>query len=1172
MGTTGNPSIRRWLEMIREDQEDDPAVSAAIAAEGEEIFGALRQHGRPPLAEVLDTLAEASLFDDVADDPAADLLSLAHVWANRQQLQTALFWGEIALGFIREHLDPGLAIEYACLILLGNLYLATGELDRCEESGREILRITAQAGIENDSPALLLLSQAACQRGRVADAEELARQAVAMHRGQPGEETFLGTALVSLASILFQLDRHEEAGRAGREAIELLARAEPEGDGGTVLPLAYRLVGQSAMAAGRPAEAEQPLRDFLACAERLGVDRGFDVAGGLHALGWSLVQMGRFAEAESLFLRAQAALDGVTGRLAELLALQIGDHLGHLYGMTEKLDRAEEVLERAHAAAVAALGAEDPELAGLLSSRADIDFGRGKLRDAERLYREALDLLESAGRTESLDGARVHNQLGLLYLAMGSQERCQTLLQQAQEIRERLVGTEHPDYARGLIALAVLDLRKGYSREKQLEQALEILRPLGPGCVDYRLALNHLAIARAYKGRHEAAADAFRQLLALEKAALGELHSLTIQVQQNLASQLALLDQMEEAETLLRRSAEQWRTAFGEDYLPRAMCLRELAILLAARGRTHETGILVSEAAAIEDRLAGQVFSFTSESQRLDFLQSLDLTLIVTLSLARRSGRSRDLIREAFSLVLRRKGLVAQVQTLEQRARLSGQFPHLADRFAELARTIDRIAARQLAGPGPEGPRAHWDEITALKAHRDRLQADLASEIPHLARPPHFPAGDLEVLCRALPEGAALIELARVAMLDPEGLSPEGTRPIEPDRYLAFVLPAGKLDDLSLVDLGEALPIDDDVAELRTAAEGRSVQRNLTMDWDDAPYRVDTGTRLRQRVFDPLLPALQGCKRLLISPAGALSLLSFEVLPTSEDSYLIDDYAISYLASGTDVLRFGAGFSGVPGAPMVVAAPDFDLGSAAGQGPSYLTPLDDLLPEGIWVAQQLGAKLWTGPEAVESLFREIRSPRILHIATHGLLLDDPLLPVWCFLDHKEIVEIHSNPGRLHGAHLDDPLVRSALALAGANTWLREEQPPPEAGDGLLTAAEVASLDLQNTELVVLSACHTGGGSVRVGDGVMGLRRSFAVAGARTLVISLWEVPDRETRELMEAFYGYLLAGSHGRAEALRQAQLDLKARGYPPAAWSAFICQGDPGPLSSCQTASPRSL
>ena len=126
---------------------------------------------------------------------------------------------------------------------------------------------------------------------------------------------------------------------------------------------------------------------------------------------------------------------------------------------------------------------------------------------------------------------------------------------------------------------------------------------------------------------------------------------------------------------------------------------------------------------------------------------------------------------------------------------------------------------------------------------------------------------------------------------------------------------------------------------------------------------------------------------------------------------------------------------------------------------------------------------------------------------------------------------------------------------------RTAESKSEYDDGVLTAEEVTGLDLDGTELVVLSACQTGLGTVEPGEGVFGFRRSFVLAGARTVILSLWQVPDDPTRELMDDLYR-LLRDGRPRAEALREAKLCLRTR-YPDAAsWAAFICQGDPGPAS----------
>jgi CHAT domain-containing protein len=150
--------------------------------------------------------------------------------------------------------------------------------------------------------------------------------------------------------------------------------------------------------------------------------------------------------------------------------------------------------------------------------------------------------------------------------------------------------------------------------------------------------------------------------------------------------------------------------------------------------------------------------------------------------------------------------------------------------------------------------------------------------------------------------------------------------------------------------------------------------------------------------------------------------------------------------------------------------------------------------------------------------------------------------------------------RLVKGHIKDPLLRSGLALAGANTWMREEQLPDSAENGILTAVDVANMDLQGTELVVLSACQTGLGDVHDGEGVFGLRRAFVIAGAKRLVMSLWRVPDQQTQELMSLFYEALRRGIPCH-DALHEAQQCLKQTHTHPFYWGAFICQGDPAPL-----------
>lgn len=323
-------------------------------------------------------------------------------------------------------------------------------------------------------------------------------------------------------------------------------------------------------------------------------------------------------------------------------------------------------------------------------------------------------------------------------------------------------------------------------------------------------------------------------------------------------------------------------------------------------------------------------------------------------------------------------------------------------------------------------------------------------------------------------------------------------------------------------------------------------------------------------------------KRLFLAPAGDLFRLPFEVLPTDDGRYLIDEYYISYLSTGRDVLRFEAPTTGQPTEPIVAADPDFNFGDSESmivpentkllgrqsrdldRGRWHFGHLPGTRQEGEQIAKMLTVQPWVQQAVLETRLKASRSPRILHIATHGFFLPDQKRDL-----NKEQFGLETIGGisesridRLLGAKLENPLLRSGLALAGANTWLKGSELPPQAEDGILTAEDVSGLDLLDTELVVLSACETGLGEVHTAEGVFGLRRSFVLAGAKTLVMSLWKVPDKQTQELMEKFYRRVLEG-RSRTDALREAQLEMKAKYPNPLYWGAFICQGDPKPLQN---------
>jgi CHAT domain-containing protein len=208
-----------------------------------------------------------------------------------------------------------------------------------------------------------------------------------------------------------------------------------------------------------------------------------------------------------------------------------------------------------------------------------------------------------------------------------------------------------------------------------------------------------------------------------------------------------------------------------------------------------------------------------------------------------------------------------------------------------------------------------------------------------------------------------------------------------------------------------------------------------------------------------------------------------------------------------------------------------------------LDAIHDLIKRQNWQVE-----VYTQERALEEAVKRVQSPRVVHLATHGFFLPDQEPPQ------------RGLPGDAPPAR-EEPMVRSGLYFAGANRTLAGPVSPGGLEDGVLTAYEAMGLNLQGTELVVLSACQTGLGRVKNGEGVFGLRRALQVAGAEAVLMSLWSVPDQETQELMTLFYKKWLSGK-SKHEALRESQLELRAKVKQrygqdlPFYWGAFILVG----------------
>lgn len=391
-------------------------------------------------------------------------------------------------------------------------------------------------------------------------------------------------------------------------------------------------------------------------------------------------------------------------------------------------------------------------------------------------------------------------------------------------------------------------------------------------------------------------------------------------------------------------------------------------------------------------------------------------------------------------------------------------------------------------------------------------------------------------------------------------------------RYSAFILLGGQ-GYPRFVPLGDADRID------LLARNWRRLMGSAGEGGGSNGRARQAGDALRKAIWDPLLGALGGARTALVIPDGELHMVNIAALPTGPGRYLVEAYpTVHMLTSERDIpllltpSRSGEGLLAVggvdfdrrnspPGSETVVLSRHGDADERRGMREcdpdrrSQLGPLPGTLAEARQAVDRWAetfprepTALLSGPDATESaVLTRASTARALHLATHGFFTRD------C-TDHPQ----GTAPGRPPGL-AEESLLRSGIALAGAND---RAHPAANGDDGILTAEEIATSDLSSLDWVVLSACESGVGEVASREGVYGLRRAFAVAGAKSLVTSLWEVDDLATKRWMRHLYDARFTDGLPVAEAMRSASMrfleEQRARGRPtsPDAWGAFIATG----------------
>lgn len=1070
------------------------------------------------------------------------------------------------------------------------------------------------------------LVEALLANGKGADREtrEVAQQALRLkERTLAADDARISSALRSLANTLAAGGDAQAALPLLERALLIIERA-PAGDQLTTAS-ALEDLGRAQRRRNRYEDAKRSLDRALSIKERLlpPTDRG--VADTLEEIVRVLQDKGDYSGARPVLERALAIREGAGDegvRLAETLCV-LGDQL-LIEGDSRAAQRA---LSRAVSIDQRELRPDHPQIAVALRKLSSAEMDLGDVAQATSRRETALAIAEKSIGPAHREIAPYLNDLANAKGSQGDYVGARSLFERAIQVVRDVRYPDGLEVATFEYNLAIIHARLGDLNEarRRLNRAIDIWRrSLGPEHPYVAIALSALGRRLTDQGAYREAQTFFERALAIRERSLGAAHRDVAWNLADLATAVERQGQLARAEQLSSRSLRIWqasnavdtpgfavalmidgglRVARGDfesarDDYGRAMAIRDrvlgtghplyaeaqagLATALAGTGESAEAIAAALQAEETGRKHLQTTLRYLPERQSLAYAATRPKGLDLAMSLA---GTDSGAVGRVFDALVRSRALVLDEMAARHRSRTDAS-SDVAPLWAALTAARQRLANLVVRGASDQRPEQYLRLVEDARREKERAETALAERSATFRNELSREEVGLDAVRRALPLGSALVAFVRydrTVIGNTTTTPPQGRRIRVVPSYMAFVAHSEHAD-VAMVPLGTAASLEALVARWQTETSG--IVRASSATDAEVSYRL-AGTALRRRLWDPIAGQLKDAINVFVVPDGALNVVTLAALPTGRTTYLIDNGpVIHYLSAERDLVTpaqsapgrgllalGGAAFddpaSFTAGRPVAKAAAPRTPVAAATRGVCGDLPSMQFGPLAATSREaQEVASLWTGSpvellqnhDASEAVFkRSAPGRRVLHLATHGFFLgSDCATPV---VGTRGVGGLATASGRRSNAGTaDNPLLLSGLALAGAN---RRAAAGPKDEDGILTAEEVASLNLDGVEWAVLSACDTGLGVVKVGEGVFGLRRAFQVAGVHTVIMSLWQVEDQSAGDWMRALYEGRLKKKLNTAQAVQQASLtvlrDRRAahQSTHPFYWAGFVATGD---------------
>ncbi|MFZ1940411.1 MAG: CHAT domain-containing tetratricopeptide repeat protein [Terracidiphilus sp.] len=1071
--------------------------------------------------------------------------------------------------------------------VLGNINLGLEKYADAEASLKQAVAIyTKLEGPEgkHTANALSSLGTAYQKQANYPAAEQAVRQALAIEEKQEGENSDgVATSSNNLALILRDEDKYTDAEPFYKKAIAIDSRLGSTADAASSLDG----LGTLYLSMHKYSDAEQAYEQAITLDMKVPATDHPHTGLAIADLATAYQDEGKFAESEQTYGKGLVLMEKENP--PDLVGIATAEQdVGTLFRDEGKYPQAEALLVQALTNTAKVLGPYHPDVAVILDNLGDLYDFEARYSDADRALNQALAIDMKTVGPESLTTAIIMADLARLHGFHGDYGMADEYFQHAIPVYMKVLGQSDPRVADVIDnAALVLLLERKYEEARQgftLAAAI-YQKAQGSNSAGFAECLDQLADIAEDGQSHDLAEKLHKQALAiLEKTAAPD---------SSVVSEAEL--------GLARDYKDQLKFADAEPLY--------LAHLRAEQA--HPQGNITRVANA-EENMAGLYFAWDkpaqaepyfqmflknrmdefranaatmSERDRLIYLAGFydDLPLFYSFVL-KYHAQMPELTGEMYDEVLAEKGLIAQSATAMRAAVAASGDQQAVAMFDKLASDKEQVAALSNSATGD--PANHQQQLNQVAIEASTLEGELLRRSAVLTQLKTQNAATWKDVQKTLKPSETAVEFVRFAYGDGIALTSEMV-------YVALVV-TPDCSEPAFVALGTAKQLE--TGPMLAYRDGVGQTRGFEA--EPAPAAAGqqgsvANTNAAYAAFwKPLEAALEGAKRVYVSPDGVLDTIPMGLMADSDGKLLMEKIQLRIVNSTKDLLLPARGAQtrnalvvGNPkfeltaaqqktaiaelrggargGATQQSAAPAAQVSNAgaaqfASRGGDLkggdLPPLPGTQVEVDTVDKLLKAAGWqateyTGELALKDAVAQAHAPRVVHIATHGYFLSD-----------EELKANAAAEGKTANVN-EDPMLRSGLFFAGADRVRQGEAPEAGVDDGVLTAYEASQLNLEGTELVVLSACETGLGKELNIDGVFGLRRGLQEAGAEAVMMSMWSVPDKETQELMAFFYQKWLGGME-KPEALRQAQLEeretvKKRYGKDlPFYWGAFVLIG----------------